>query len=95
MLVAVAVLGEAAHLLLDQVNAVVAHHFFHIVFPLAAFAVFAWFVANDIRAHGWPTFSWRLHTTASASRPSSGPPPDVHPPRGWVETHQMSMRDTG
>ncbi|SRR5216683_2946534 len=74
MLVAGAVLGEAGHLVLDQVNAVVAHHFFHIVFPLAAFVAFAGFVALDIRAHGWPRFSLRLDPTASASRPSSRPP---------------------
>ena len=60
VLVALAITGEAAHMVFDQVNAVVAHHFFHIVFPLAAFLVFAALVARDVRAHGWPRFSWRL-----------------------------------
>jgi hypothetical protein len=60
VLVSLGVLGEAGHLLLDQLNLVVAHHFFHILFPLVAFVIFAAFVGRDIRAHGWPTFSWRL-----------------------------------
>jgi hypothetical protein len=60
MLVVILVLGEAGHIVLDELDAVVAHHFFHIVFPLVAFAVFGAFVARDVRAHGWPTFSWRL-----------------------------------
>ena len=59
-LVLLAVVGEAGHLLLEELNAVVAHHFFHLVFPLVAGAVFAWFVARDVRANGWPRFSWRL-----------------------------------
>jgi hypothetical protein len=54
------VLGEAGHVLLDQMNADVAHHLFHILFPLVAFAIFGLFVARDVRTNGWPTFSWRL-----------------------------------
>jgi hypothetical protein len=54
-------LGEAGHVLLDELNAVVAHHFFHLVFPAIAFMAFGGLVANDIRQRGWPTFSWRLH----------------------------------
>jgi hypothetical protein len=57
MLVPLALLGEAGHILLDELNAVVAHHFFHILFPLVAFGVFAGFVAIDVRHHGWPRFS--------------------------------------
>ena len=60
LLTSMAVLGEAGHVVLDEMNAVVAHHVFHIMFPLIAFAAFGSFVARDIRAHGWPTFSWRL-----------------------------------
>jgi hypothetical protein len=62
LLMLLALLGEAGHVLLDQLNFVLAHHFFHLVFPLVAFMAFAIFVANDIRLRGWPTFSWRLRT---------------------------------
>jgi formate hydrogenlyase subunit 4 len=54
------VLGEAGHVVLDQLNAVIAHHFFHLVFPAVAFIAFGCLVASDIRKRGWPTFSWRL-----------------------------------
>ena len=54
------VLGEAGHILLDQLNLDLAHHFFHLVFPLIAFGVFAIVAARDVRRNGWPTFSWRL-----------------------------------
>jgi hypothetical protein len=60
VLVTLGVLGEAGHLLLDQLNAVVAHHFFHLLFPLVAFAIFGLFVARDVRKHGWPRFAWAL-----------------------------------
>jgi hypothetical protein len=60
VLAAMAALGEAAHVVLDEMNAVVAHHFFHIVFPVIAFAIFGTLVGRDVRTHGWPTFSWRL-----------------------------------
>ncbi len=63
-LLLVAVIGEAGHLGFDQLNAEIAHHFFHILFPLVAFVVFGVFVARDIRLHGWPAFSWRLSQTA-------------------------------
>jgi hypothetical protein len=62
LLVPLAMLGEAGHLLLDQLNAVVAHHVFHLAFPLIAFGVFGGLVAHEVRAHGWPSFSWRLGT---------------------------------
>ena len=74
MLVPLALLGETGHLLLDQLNAVAAHHFFHIVFALAAFVVFGGFVAHDIHLRGWPAFSWRLHATPSPNRPRRGRP---------------------
>ena len=76
------VLGEAGHVLLDQLNAVVAHHVFHIVFPLIAFAVFAGFVAHEVREHGWPAFSWRLGAEAAPSRP----PAHRSPVRGRAAT---------
>jgi hypothetical protein len=62
------VLGEAGHVVLDEMNVVVAHHFFHVVFPLIAFAIFGIFVGRDMRLHGRPTFSWRLQPAPSASR---------------------------
>jgi hypothetical protein len=68
MLALIAVIGEAGHVVLDQLNAVVAHHFFHVGFPLLAFAVFAIWVGRDIRLHGWPTFSWRLQSAPGADR---------------------------
>ena len=61
--VVLVVLGEAGHVLLDELNALVAHHFFHLVFPVVAFLAFGGFVAHDVRAHGWPAFSWRLKPT--------------------------------
>ena len=60
ILLLVIVTGEAGHLIFDQFGAEVAHHLFHILFPLAAAAVFGVFVGRDVRRHGWPTFSWRL-----------------------------------
>ena len=60
ILIALAALGEAGHFLLDQLNADVAHHFFHVLFPLVAFGIFGALVARDVRRHGWPTFSWQL-----------------------------------
>ena len=60
VLITLAAMGEAGHLLLDQLNLDLAHHVFHIVFPLIAFAIFGAFVAWDVRRHGWPRFSWRF-----------------------------------
>jgi hypothetical protein len=72
ILAAVIVFGETGHVVLEELNAFVAHHFFHIVFPLAAVVIFAGFVAQDIRRRGWPTFTWRLQpqleTSASSAR---------------------------
>ena len=59
LLAATVVLGEAGHVVLDQIPAVVAHYFLHIIFPLTAFTVLGVFVARDIRAHGWPAL-WLL-----------------------------------
>ena len=73
MLLVAAILGEAGHVLFDQLNAEVAHHFFHLFFPVAAFAVFAGLVAVDIRTRGWPTFSWKLDQPVAAGRPPSRP----------------------
>jgi hypothetical protein len=74
-LVPLALLGEAGHVLLDQLNAGVAHHVFHLLFPLIAFAVFAAFVAHDVGKHGWPRFTWRLRQAPP------GPPGPVTPKR--------------
>jgi hypothetical protein len=54
------VLGEAGHVLLDELGAAAAHHIFHLVFPLVAFGLFGGLVARDVRQHGWPRFSWQL-----------------------------------
>jgi hypothetical protein len=62
-----AVLGEAGHVVLDQLNLDLAHHFFHILFPLVAFVVFAVFAARDIQRHGWPTFSWHLSASSTTT----------------------------
>jgi hypothetical protein len=66
--VALLILGEAGHLLLDWAKEQLAHHLFHMVFGLGAGVVFFAYVARDIRRNGWPSFSWRL-------RPPS--PPDA------------------
>jgi hypothetical protein len=66
VLVGLVVLGEAGHLVFDALQLDLAHHVFHIVFPLIAFAVFATYAARDIRKNGWPTFSWRLAPSAAA-----------------------------
>jgi hypothetical protein len=69
-LVPLAILGEAGHILLDMLNAEVAHHIFHLAFPLVAGVVFAGFVTHEVRTHGWPSFSWRLDPPRSEpSRP--------------------------
>ena len=54
------VLGSAGQIGFDQLTLLAVHHVFHIVLPLAAFVIFAIFVAHDVARHGWPTFSWRL-----------------------------------
>ena len=69
LLIALTVSGEAGHLLLDQLNLDLAHHVFHIVFPLIAFAIFGAFVAWDVRKHGWPRFSFRLDPKNEAPSP--------------------------
>jgi hypothetical protein len=62
LLVGAVLLGELGHVLLDQLNAGLAHHIFHIAFPLVAFAVFAAYVMRDVRRHGRPRFTWRLNS---------------------------------
>ena len=59
------VLGEAGHVLLDELGAAAAHHIFHLVFPLVAFGLFGGLVARDIHLRGWPRFSWRVTTGAT------------------------------
>jgi hypothetical protein len=54
----VLVLGASGQLPIAEAAAV--HHVYHIVLPVAAFVIFAIYVAIDIRRRGWPTFSWRL-----------------------------------
>ncbi|HEY3059901.1 MAG TPA: hypothetical protein VGL99_13090 [Chloroflexota bacterium] len=54
------VVGEAGHVVLDLLNLDMAHHLFHIAFPLVGFVIFGAAVARDVCARGWPTFSWRL-----------------------------------
>ena len=58
-----ALAGEAGHQVFDLLGLDLAHHFFHIAFPLIAFVAFGAIVARDVRRHGWPTFSWRLSAT--------------------------------
>jgi hypothetical protein len=65
VLAGLAVVGEAGHVVLDLLNFDLAHHFFHLLFPLVAFVVFAAFAARDIRQHGWPTFSWHLSPSST------------------------------
>jgi len=69
---ALVVLGEAGHIVLEQLNLDLGYHLFHILFPLVAFAIFAAFVARDVRAHGWPTFSWRLAPQCESTRVENG-----------------------
>ena len=57
----VLVLGAAGQLPVDELSVAAVHHVYHIVLPTVAFGIFAVYVANDIRRHGWPTFSWRLN----------------------------------
>ncbi len=71
-LVGLVVLGESGHVVLEGLSLDVAHHFFHLLFPLVAFVLFAAFAARDIQRNGWPTFSWRLSpsgVTATRERP--------------------------
>ena len=64
------ILAESGHLLLRWAQAHLAHHFFHIVFGIGAGVIFFTYVVRDIRANGWPEFSWRL-------RPPAPRPPDA------------------
>lgn len=50
----------ANDVLLGQLGPAAVHHWAHLVLPVAAFLLFSVFVARDIRAHGWPSFSWQL-----------------------------------
>ena len=53
--------GELGHQAFARWGDVLAHHAFHLLFGFGAFIVFAVYAALDIRRHGWPGFSWRLH----------------------------------
>lgn len=68
ILAPLAVLFAAGAIPLDELTVAAAHHVFYIVIPVVAFAVFALYAANDIRKHGWPTFSWRLNPALGDSR---------------------------
>jgi hypothetical protein len=72
VLAPLAVLGAAGELPLDQLNAATAHHVFHVMIPVVAFAVFALFVGRDISRHGWPTFSWRLNAAPAGGTSAGG-----------------------
>ena len=63
LLIGAVVPGATGHLVLHLLNLDLAHHVFHLVFPLVALLVFVALVARDVRQHGWPTFSWRLTPT--------------------------------
>jgi hypothetical protein len=60
LVVPVAVLGELGHQVLERWGQTLAHHFFHIAFTGGAAVIFIWFVAVDVRRHGWPEFTWRI-----------------------------------
>ncbi|MEX0832478.1 MAG: hypothetical protein WD276_01185 [Actinomycetota bacterium] len=59
LVVAVAGLGELGHQLFDHFHWA-GHHAFHLLFPVAAVAVFAGLAIADMRRNGRPRFSWRL-----------------------------------
>jgi hypothetical protein len=69
LVTALVVLGEAGHVLLEHASFDLQHHLFHIVFPLVAFLIFGAFVAREVRANGWPTFSWRLAPEPTRTQP--------------------------
>jgi hypothetical protein len=54
------VMVSAGDALLEQLHAGLGHHGLHLLLPLAAIVVFTTLVAQDVRRHGWPAFSWRL-----------------------------------
>jgi hypothetical protein len=64
MLAVIVVLAPAGYL---QVDPTEVHHVFHIALPSLAFVLFALYVARDVYANGWPTFTWRLTATSSTS----------------------------
>ena len=64
-------LGEFGHLVFSWLRETLAHHFFHIVFGFGAGLIFLIYVIQDIRHHGRPEFSWRLHP--KATRPPESP----------------------
>jgi hypothetical protein len=61
VLAPIVLLGEVGHEVLGRIGQVVAHHLFHILFLGGAVVVFAAYAIVDIRRHGRPSFSWRLH----------------------------------
>lgn len=52
--------GDTLHLLAHSIQLPVTHHAFHLLFSVGAVAIFAAYVAVDVRRRGWPGFSWRL-----------------------------------
>lgn len=60
MVVAVALVGELGHQVLERLGQALAHHLFHVLFAGVAAAAFVFFVVVDIRRHGWPSFTWRI-----------------------------------
>ena len=61
---ALALVGELGHQLLERFGQALAHHLFHVVFAGGAVVVFVGFVVDDVRRHGWPSFTWRTGGTA-------------------------------
>ena len=60
ILVTAVAAGDTLHEVAHSLSLPLAHHFFHVVFSVAAIAVFGAYVAYDVYRHGWPGFSWRL-----------------------------------
>jgi FtsH-binding integral membrane protein len=52
--------GDTFHLLAHSLQLQVSHHAFHLLFSVGAVAIFAAYVAVDVRRRGWPGISWRL-----------------------------------
>lgn len=75
---ALGVLGEIGHRLLERLGDTLAHHLFHLTFGAGAALVFAALVLADIRRNGWPTFSWRLRSPAIPA--GEGPAPEAPRP---------------
>ncbi|HWB70887.1 MAG TPA: hypothetical protein VG452_01615 [Egibacteraceae bacterium] len=79
VLVALAVVGEAGHRLLVQLDQAVAHHLFHVVFGAGAGVAFVGLVVVDIARNGWPSFSWRLRSEPASRRDVVAEPTEPGP----------------